>query len=166
MKRFTPIDARWLPAVGFFALGLAAPLHAQMNQIVPNDLLPCEKGHGPAVYITVTGIASSTGNIRVQSYRATEGDWLETGHWLTRIEVPAHAGTMSFCLPLPAPGMYGIALRHDRNGNGKTDIFSDGGGMSNNPSINIFNLGKPSYKKTAITVGNGITSILIQMRYL
>ena len=28
--------------------------------------------------------------------------------------------------------------------------------MSNNPSINIFNLGKPSYKKTGFDVGNGV----------
>jgi uncharacterized protein (DUF2141 family) len=57
-------------------------------------------------------------------------------------------------------------VRHDVNGNGHTDLTQDGGGMSNNPSINIFNLGKPSYKKTAISVGNGVKSIRIQMRYM
>ncbi|HCB79650.1 MAG TPA: hypothetical protein DEP68_12890, partial [Erythrobacter sp.] len=64
-----------------------------------------------------------------------------------RMEAPAKAGTMTFCMPVPKPGVYGIAVRHDVNGNGSTDIFKDGGAMSNNPSINIFNLGKPSYKK-------------------
>ena len=51
------------------------------------------------------------------------------------------------------------------NGNGKTDLREDGGGMSNNPSINIFNLGKPSYKKTAFEVGNAVKPITISMRY-
>jgi uncharacterized protein (DUF2141 family) len=73
---------------------------------------------------------------------------------------------MTFSVPVPASGTYGIAVRHDVNGNGKTDISSDGGGMSNNPSISIFNLGKPNYKKTKFTVGNEVKSINIKMKYL
>jgi len=52
------------------------------------------------------------------------------------------------------------------NGNGDTDIMSDGGGMSNNPSINVFNLGKPSVDRTRITVGDAPRSIQINMRYM
>ncbi|MCU0948923.1 MAG: DUF2141 domain-containing protein, partial [Porphyrobacter sp.] len=51
-------------------------------------------------------------------------------------------------------------------GNGKTDISKDGGGMSNNPSINIFNLGKPKYTKVGVAVGDEVKSIRIQMKYL
>ena len=68
-------------------------------------------------------------------------------------------------MPLPASGTYGIAVRHDVNGNGKTDLRADGGAMSNNPSLNIFNLGKPSYKKTRFDAGSGVTSLSIRMRY-
>ena len=82
------------------------------------------------------------------------------------IELPARAGSMTVCVPLPDAGSYGIAVRHDVNGNGKTDLSSDGGGMSNNPSINIFNLGKPSYTKTAFAVGNGPRTITITMKYM
>ena len=80
--------------------------------------------------------------------------------------MPAKRGTMMFCLPVPKSGTYAIAVRHDVNGNGKTDLSTDGGGMSNDPSINIFNLGKPSYKKTAFEVGNEVKSISIQMKYM
>jgi uncharacterized protein (DUF2141 family) len=73
---------------------------------------------------------------------------------------------MTVCVPLPEAGHYGIAVRHDVNGNGKTDLTSDGGGMSNNPSINIFNLGKPSYKKTGFDVGNAPKTISITMKYM
>jgi len=73
---------------------------------------------------------------------------------------------MTFCMPFDGPGTYAIAVRHDKNGNGKTDISSDGGGMSNNPSINIFNLGKPSYKKTRISIGDSVSTITINMRYM
>ena len=79
---------------------------------------------------------------------------------------PARNGTMAFCVPLPAAGTYGIAVRHDVNDNGKTDIRSDGGAMSNNPSINIFNLGKPSYKRTAFSVGDAPRTITINMKYM
>jgi uncharacterized protein (DUF2141 family) len=72
---------------------------------------------------------------------------------------------MTFCVPVPSSGTYGIAIRHDVNGNGKTDIRQDGGAMSNNPSINIFNLGKPSYQKTAFAVGSGVTAINVTMKY-
>ena len=116
--------------------------------------------------ITINGIKNSDGKLRVQSYRGVESDWLEKGKWINRIEAPAREGTMTFCMPVPASGTYGIAVRHDTNGNGKTDITRDGGGMSNNPSINIFNLGKPSYRKTAFEVDDGVTSISITMKYL
>ena len=57
-------------------------------------------------------------------------------------------------------------MRHDRNGNGKTDISSDGGGFSNNPSISIFNLGKPSVSKAAFQAGPGVTKITINLQYM
>ncbi len=115
--------------------------------------------------VTITDIKETRGTIRVQSYRGTKADWLESGRWIYRMEAPARAGSMTFCMPVPSPGVYAIAARHDVNGNGDTDIFADGGAMSNNPSINIFNLGKPSYKKTAFRVGSGVEPISIRMRY-
>jgi len=72
---------------------------------------------------------------------------------------------MTFCMPVPANGSYGIGVRHDVNGNGETDLTQDGGGVSNNPSINVFNLGKPSYDKAAFPV-SGVRSITINMRYM
>ena len=121
---------------------------------------------GPAVRVTVTEIKSGTGTMRMQLYRATRQDWLARGRWIYRIQVPARAGTMTFCMPVPQPGSYGIAIRHDVNGNGDTDLTQDGGGMSNNPSINVFNLGKPSVDKVAISVGQEVKTISIRMRYL
>ncbi len=151
--------------VGMVATGFSAPATAQYRQKISNDMSKCAAGAGPAVRVTIDGVKSSEGRIRVQSYRGTQADWLESGRWINRIEGAARAGTMTFCVPVPSSGTYGIAVRHDVNGNGKTDIRTDGGAMSNNPSINILNLGKPSYKKTAFTVGNGVESIRIKMRY-
>lgn len=153
--------------IGVGGLLASTPLAAQQyGQRTANDLSKCSSAAASAVKVTVRGIETSSGNIRVQSYRGIKSDWLKKGKWLHRIETPAKAGTMTFCMPISAPGTYGIAVRHDKNGNGKTDITKDGGGMSGNPSINIFNLGKPSYKKTRFSVGEGVTSITINMRYM
>lgn len=160
---------RLLPALAAPAalLALALPgsaAQAQYHQEIRNDMAVC-RGSGPAVRVNVSGIKNAQGNVRAQIYRATEADWLQSGRWMYRIEVPAQAGSMSFCLPVPANGSYAVAVRHDVNGNGSTDIRTDGGAMSNNPSINIFNLGRPSVRRTAFDV-NGVTTININMRYM
>jgi uncharacterized protein (DUF2141 family) len=148
------------------SLAVVQPAEAQYRRKISNDLGECKGGEGPAVRVVVSGIRSSRGTLRVQSYRATAADWLQKGRWINRVEVPARAGTMTFCLPVPGAGSYAIAVRHDANGNGETDLTQDGGGMSNNPSINIFNLGKPSFRKTAFAVGDDVKSISIVMKYM
>lgn len=165
MRMALPATGSALGVLGASALLVATPAAAQFRQVIPNDHSIC-RGEGPAVLVTVTGISDSAGRVRVQLYRGIESDWLVSGRWLSRIEMPAREGTMSFCMPVPSAGTYGIAVRHDLNGNGRTDLTSDGGAMSNNPSINIFNLGRPSYRKTAFQVGNEIKSITIRMRYM
>ncbi|RPF71485.1 DUF2141 domain-containing protein [Aurantiacibacter spongiae] len=165
MSRFTRIAAATV-AAGAMATGGAVPVAAQQyNREVRHSIAPCQ-GSGPAVWINVTNIKNSTGKLRVQLYRGTERDWLEDGRWLTRIEVPARQGVMQVCMPVPAAGSYALAIRHDANGNGSTDIMSDGGGMSNNPSINIFNLGRPSINRTRFTVGREVLPMTIRMRYM
>ena len=161
----TFIATTGIAALALTALAAPAPAEAQYRQKISNDASKCKAGSGPAVRVTITDIKESRGTIRVQSYRGTKEDWLEKGKWIYRMEAPAKAGSMTFCMPLPGPGTYGIAARHDVNGNGSTDIFADGGAMSNNPSLNIFNLGKPNYKKTAFDVGPGVESMSIRMRY-
>ncbi|WP_037461682.1 DUF2141 domain-containing protein [Sphingobium herbicidovorans] len=139
------------------------------GQEISNDLDKCgASSKGPAVLVDVRGFAAPTGNVRVQSYPATKSAWLAKGAWLNRIDtvVRPSDGGMRFCVPVPEPGRYAIAVRHDRNGNGKTDISRDGGGFSNNPSISIFNLGKPSVQKAAVNVGPGVTRLTIKLQYM
>jgi len=148
-------------------LALAAPIaaKAQYRETIRNDMRQCAPSGGPAVRVTVRGIKSSTGKIRLQSYRATKADWLAKGKWINRIEVPARKGTMTFCAPVPGPGDYAIAARHDANDNNETDITADGGAMSNNPSINIFNLGRPGIDKTRFSIGDEVKRMSITMLY-
>lgn len=154
-----------------FALALAslmagAPATAQFRNVVANKPDLCRDGAGPAVKVQISGITPAQGTLRVQLYPGNAADWLQSGHWLNRIEVPARGDTATVCMPVPGPGTYAIAVRHDVNGNGKTDIQTDGGGMSNNPAVNVLNLGKPSYDKAAFAVGSSVKTIAIRMKYL
>lgn len=148
------------------AAALAMTNTASAGSVIPNDMARCAAGQGPSVKVIVNGIRSSKGNVRVQSYPATKAAWLAKGRWLHRVESSARAGTMSFCIPVNEVGHYAIAVRHDKNGNGSTDISSDGGGFSNNPSISILNLGKPSVNRVSFHAGPGVTTVSINMRYM
>ena len=143
-----------------------ASSNADYGNKISNNMRNCAPGGGPAVRVTINGIKSSSGTIRAQIYNGTKADWLESGKWLNRIELPAKRGRMTVCLPVPSSGNYAVAVRHDVNGNNKTDITSDGGAMSNNPSINIFNLGKPGIDKTRFSVNGGVKSMAITMLYM
>lgn len=154
-----------IAALAIAGTAVSVPAQAQYRDKISHDASKCSADGGPAVWVSISGVKESKGTIRVQSYRGTKADWLEKGRWINRIELPAKAGTMRVCMPLPAPGAYGIAARHDLDGDGATDLFGDGGAMSNNPSVSIFNLGKPNYKKVIFNVGSGVESISIQMRY-
>jgi uncharacterized protein (DUF2141 family) len=153
-----------VPLAAAAMLALAGSANA--GSVVSNDMTKCGAGKGPAIQVNVRGIKGSTGKIRVQNYPATSSAWLAKGKWLHRMESKASAGGLNFCVPLSASGKYAIAVRHDKNGNGKTDISSDGGGFSNNPSINILNLGKPSVSKVAFSAGPGVTTITVNMKYM
>lgn len=162
-------------ATALLALGATAssvPAAAQANSTsdyrnkISNNMRACAPGAGPAIRVTINGVKSSTGTVRAQVYNGTSADWLESGKWLNRVEVPARRGRITVCLPVPSSGSYAVAVRHDANGNGQTDLRSDGGAMSNNPSINIFNLGKPDVSETRFNVGGGVRSISVTMKYM
>jgi uncharacterized protein (DUF2141 family) len=159
-------------AAGLVLGGVGAPLAAQSYtyaQSGPNDMSLCAPGKGPAVRITVSGLKSSSGNLFVRAYPANSSDWLKSKRYIMRVDAAPRAGSMTVCMPLPAPGQYAIAVQHDANGNRSTDISTDGAGMSNNPKIKKI-LGlvprPPSVDKARFTAGPGITRMAIAIQYL
>jgi uncharacterized protein (DUF2141 family) len=153
-----------IPLVAATMLALAGSANA--GSVISNDMSKCGAGAGPAIQVNVRGLKGLTGKVRVQNYPATSSAWLAKGKWLHRMEAKASASALNFCVPLSASGKYAIAVRHDKNGNGKTDLSTDGGGFSNNPSISILNLGKPSVNKVAFSAGPGVTTITVNMKYM
>ena len=160
--------------IGGLALAalLSAPLAAQgyaYARTGPNDLAQCAAGKGPAVRIAVSGLKSSAGNLFVRAYPARSADWLKSKRYVMRVDAAPKQGSMTVCVPLPAPGDYAIVVQHDANGNRKSDVSADGAGMSNNPKIGKV-LGlvprPPSVDKTRFTAGPGITRLAITVQYM
>jgi uncharacterized protein (DUF2141 family) len=166
----SPVGLNWrprlrAPALFVVASLLAAPATARAQPVVlGGDAAACRPGAtGPAALVTVHGFKDREGQLRIQNYTGLKGEFLESGKYLRRHDVPmTAAGDMTVCLTLPAPGQYVIVALHDRDTNGKLSIWSDGIGFTNNPRLR---LAKPSPGETVIPFGAGVTPVRIVMNY-
>lgn len=128
----------------------------------------CAAGQ-PAMLVHVVGFKARTGVVRVQSYGGDPDHYFDKGSYLKRIElrVPA-AGALDVCVPVPAPGRYAVSVRHDIDGDAHTGR-SDGGGMSGNPRLSLFDLmfkRKPAPDQVAVAVGHGVRVVPVVLNYL
>lgn len=142
---------------------LIAPAHAQ-GPTVHGDTAACRPGaSGTAALVTVHGFKDREGQLRIQNYTGIKGEFLESGKYLRRHDVPMDpAGDMTVCLQLPGPGSFVIVALHDRDTNGKLSVWSDGIGFTGNPRLR---LAKPSPAETVIPFGPGVTPVRIVMNY-
>ncbi len=129
----------------------------------------CAAG-APSLLVHVTGFKARTGVLRVQSYGGDPDHYFDKGTYLRRIEVrvPPAGGPLDVCVPVPAPGRYAVSVRHDLDGSGKTDR-SDGGGMSGNPHLSLFDLmfkRKPSPDQVTVEVSRGVRVVPVTLNYL
>ncbi len=158
----------FLPVALVMAILFASPGTAAANVLGPHAAR-CGAGAASAVLVEVTGLKLRRGSLRVQSYGGNPSQYFEKGAWLERIDVPVPAtGSVSICVPVPKPGVYAISVRHDLNGNHKSDM-ADGGGMSGNPEMSLMGLimkSKPSPKEVAFNVGQGTRVITVVMNYV
>jgi len=127
----------------------------------------CLAGGSPAILVHVSGLRSESGMIRVQAYGGDPARYFDKGAYIERIDMPT-AKAREICVPVPKPGIYAISVRHDVNGNGKSDM-RDGGGMSGNPRMSVWDLitkSKPDPKDVQVQVGTGVTPVKVVMNYV
>lgn len=140
----------------------AGPAVADPREARPNDPT-CRTGGKPAVLVSVHGLKTGSGKVRVQAYGPGPRDHLAKGKWAGRVDVPLGGRrALDICLPLPAAGSYSVAVRHDANANRKSD-WNDGAGFSRNPRLSL--TGKPSFAETAVRVGNEPARIRVVVNY-
>lgn len=129
----------------------------------------CAGAVGPALLVQVVGFADRGGAVRVRLFGAPESSYFDKRRALRRIELPVPAtGPVAVCVPVPAPGVYAVDVRHDRNGNGKTDR-SDGGGASGDPHLSLFDVifsRKPDPRSVQVTVGRSVARVRVTLMYL
>lgn len=163
MSKLSP--AAWLALLG--ASALAMPAAAQATTLGP-AAARCDS-NGTAVLVEVAGFKARSGTLRVQIYAANPKTYLEKRQWLERVELPvAKSGPMRVCLPVDRQGNYVVSVRHDLNGNGKSDR-SDGGGLSGNPDMKLSDFvfkRKPSLAATSIAVGATTRRVPVTLNYL
>jgi uncharacterized protein (DUF2141 family) len=129
----------------------------------------CAPGTQHPVLVKITGFKNRAGQVRVRLFGGAPSSYFDKKQALVRTEIAMpRSGVVTMCVAAPKPGVYAVDVRHDVNGNGKTDR-ADGGGTSGNPNIGLMDVifkRKPDPAITQFRVGNGATVVSIQLKYL
>lgn len=148
-------------------MALAQPVVAEAATLGPSAHL-CNS-NASAILVDVSGFKARTGSLRVQLYTA-DATFLDKGKWIERIDLPVGAGSgpMRVCVPVRSAGDYVISVRHDVNGNGKSDR-SDGGGLSGNPNMKLVDFlskRKPRLAAVSFPVGAVTKRVPVTLNYV
>jgi uncharacterized protein (DUF2141 family) len=104
--------------------------------------------------VNVDGVLSSEGLVAVSLYADNRKRFLAKRGALYVGRVPARQGRTQVCIHLPAPGVYGLAVYHDKDGDRGFDrtalgLPAEAFGFSNNaPTI----FGLPSFDRVRLHV--------------
>lgn len=148
---------------GFDASSLPLP-HAETIESNAFDQRCKSDVMRPSIHVHIDGFKDTKGKVRVQLYGEDPERFLAKGAKLLRIEVavPDEGGPVDLCVPLEQKGVYALFVMHDRNENGKANVFSDGFGISNNPKMK---LRKPRHDEAAFEVGDEVLDMDIELQY-
>lgn len=129
----------------------------------------CAPGTQHPVLVRISGFKNREGKVRVRLFGGATSSYFDKKQTLVRTEISVpRGGVVTMCVAAPRPGVYAVDVRHDVNGNGKTDR-ADGGGTSGNPEIGLMDVifkRKPDPAVTQFRVGGGTTIVSIQLKYL
>ncbi len=155
-------------AIAIAALGMLPLASTQALATMGPHVSRCASG-GSSVIVNVTGFRERTGTLRVQLYAANPRTFLERRAYLVRVDIPVtRGGDMPVCVPVASAGRYAISVRHDANGNGRSDR-ADGGGFSGNPDVSLFDLAlkrKPSLTRVGFSVAAAPVRVNVVLNYV
>ncbi|MEN3950206.1 DUF2141 domain-containing protein [Iodidimonas sp. SYSU 1G8] len=120
----------------------------------------------PEIRVIVPNLRNGKGNLRLSLHSDDPSEWVgkKKGGKLIRFDVPAVAGRMEVCMPLPyGNGTYAVGIYHDENADGKYGFTSEGYGFSNNAKAGLF--GPASHKDAAFKTHATRTDVKIDLRY-
>jgi uncharacterized protein (DUF2141 family) len=119
------------------------------------------------IYVNVDGVRSARGLIAVTVYGDNPKRFLAKRGALYVVRVPARASKTRVCVHLPAPGVYGLGVYHDADGDRSYDrtgigLPAEAYGFSNNPAV-IFGL--PSFSSVRLNVPRTGMWTTIRLKY-
>lgn len=152
---------------GLFAAQASLPSTPDLGKAAARCRSP---ENGPSFLVTVIGLKDRRGLLKLEVYPDDDDDFLAddnklvaAGKVFRRIEVPTPpSGVVHLCIRVPHAGRYAVSLLHDRDGNHKFGLSSDGIGFAGNPKLGW---SKPAADKASATAGSGPTPVTIVMNY-
>lgn len=148
------------------AMGVSSTINSAAAQSSATN--PAKTASAKAsVKVNITGLRSNKGDVLIcLSSNAKEFPDCSSDKKARKKQIKAVNGS-SVTFKNVDPGVYALALVHDKNSNGEMDIAlflpKEGFGMSNNPKIRM---GKPKFKNSKFTVGNANVVHNIKMNYI
>ncbi|TPG42870.1 DUF2141 domain-containing protein [Sphingomonas koreensis] len=126
--------------------------------------------NGPSFLVSIVGLKDRRGLLKIEVYPDNDDDFLSddnklvaAGKPFSRVEVPAStSGPVQLCIRVPRAGRYAVSVLHDRDGNRKFGLSSDGIGFAGNPKLSW---SKPHANEASAYARNGPTPITIVMNY-
>ena len=119
------------------------------------------------ISVAVDGIRSGSGLVAITLYADNPRKFLVRNGSLYVGRVPAHAGTTTGCIYVPAPGVYAIAIYHDEDGDqvfNRTGIGlpAEGYGFTNNPSTLA---GLPKFQSVRLAIPRSGLLTRVHLKY-
>ena len=144
---------------------------AQLPSPSPTPAILADGCTGPMsdtrLYVSVSNVRSSRGLVAVTLYADDRKRFLAKRGSLYVGRVPAQAGTTRMCIHLPSPGVYGLAIYHDEDGDRKLKrsglgLPAEGYGFSNDaPTI----FGLPSFSRVRFNVPRSGFQTSVKLKY-
>lgn len=115
--------------------------------------------------VTVTGVRSAQGDVRIAIYDRAEG-FRKESRARQVISVPAAAGSVATTFPNLSAGRYAVIAYHDEDANGRLNlrfgrIRTEGYGLSSNPQV----MGPPAFNDAAFDLPAKGEHITIPLSY-
>jgi uncharacterized protein (DUF2141 family) len=119
------------------------------------------------LYVNVQGVRSSQGLVALTLYADDSRKFLARHGSLYVGRVPARQGVTRACIYVPKPGMYGIAVYHDADGNRHLNrnalgMPAEAYGFSNNPGTFF---GIPRFSSVRFPVRGPEAEISVHLKY-
>lgn len=115
--------------------------------------------------VSVTGVRSEQGTVRIAVYDRPEG-FRQEDKALHRLALPAKNGQVQASFTRLSPGRYAVMVYHDEDNNGRLNlrfgmIPQEGYGLSNAPQV----VGPPQFADAAFDLPAQGASIVVPLNY-